>query len=85
MLREMRPGELGTWMALAHEWGEVRADLRAGIVASTMANIHRGRGTEAYSAQDFMPQYDKKEPQKDLAAKLKGFLMTRGRAPKKKG
>ena len=35
--------------------GELRADLRAGIVASTLANIHRGKNREAYTPQDFMP------------------------------
>ena len=40
MLREMRPHELGEWIAYAHvsPWGERRADLRAAIVASVIVN-----------------------------------------------
>jgi len=38
-------------------WGEERADLRAGIIASTIANVNRGRGQKAFAAADFMPRY----------------------------
>ena len=39
--------------------GERRADLRAGIIASTMANIWRGAEAPAYAPSDFMPQFDR--------------------------
>jgi protein required for attachment to host cells len=38
-------------------WGEWRADVRAGIIASTLANIHRKSGAKAYTAADFMPKF----------------------------
>lgn len=38
-------------------WGEARADLRSGVVASTIANRHRGRQERAYTAQDFLPHF----------------------------
>lgn len=38
-----------------------RADLRAGIIASTIANVFRGKGG-AFKPQDFMPSQEK--PQK---------------------
>ncbi len=36
-------------------WGEWRADLRAGIIASVIANVNRGKKTKAFLAKDFMP------------------------------
>ncbi len=53
------------WIAYAEiePFGEERADLRAGIVASTMANINRQKGKPAYKPQDFMPKFGKQEPQ----------------------
>lgn len=38
-------------------WGEERADLRAGIIAATIANVNRGGG-KAATPQDFMPDFD---------------------------
>ncbi len=38
--------------------GERRADLRAGIIASVIANTQRGPDTPAYHPHDFMPQFD---------------------------
>lgn len=38
--------------------GEERADLRAGIVACTIANSVRGKGTKPTKPQDFMPKFD---------------------------
>ena len=48
------------WQAYHSRWplGEVRADLRAGIIASTIANVHRGADTPAFHPSDFMPQLD---------------------------
>ena len=50
--------EFTEWMAFArlHPFGEWRADLRAGIVASTIANVNRGKG-KAYKPSDFMPDF----------------------------
>lgn len=43
-------------------FGEERADLRAGIVASTVANAHRSKG-RAFRPKDFMPNFDGDKPQ----------------------
>lgn len=40
-------------------FGEERADLRAGIIAATMANAWRGKGSRTYKPQDFMPRFDR--------------------------
>ena len=39
--------------------GEDRADLRAAIVACTMANAWRGKNQRAFRVEDFMPDFDK--------------------------
>lgn len=74
MLSEMRPSELGMWAAFytVDPWTEERADMRAGIVASTLANVHRGRNTRAFSAADFMPFRERPDT---LAQDLRAFLM----------
>lgn len=50
--------ELTEWMAAynVEPWGEDRSDLRAGIVASTVANCHSTKGHE-FKPSDFIPQF----------------------------
>lgn len=36
-------------------WGEDRADLRSGILAALLFNVHRGPRQKAKGAADFMP------------------------------
>ena len=58
-LREnMTVEEFQAWVMLEQiePFGEFGAWLRAGIIASTMANIHRGKDQAAFSATDFMPE-----------------------------
>lgn len=57
--------ELLTRMQLAVK----RSDLRAGIIASTIANVFRSKG-KASKPQDFMPQESSQpnQPKKDLLA-----------------
>lgn len=87
MLRELRPSELGLWAALwrIEPWGEDRADLRSGIVASVMANIWRDskKKPEPFSAEDFMP-YREVEKSADLSAKIRGALLAAGAKGKAK-
>jgi hypothetical protein len=56
-----------TWQQLAgwqryHQlepFGEERADLRMGILASLYANAHRGKSSDkVLTASDFMPKFD---------------------------
>ena len=52
--------EFTRWQAF-HEiepFGEERADLRSGIVASVIANVNRGKHSKTYKPADFMPQFD---------------------------
>lgn len=39
-------------------FGDRRHDLQAGIIAATIANVNRGKDTEAYVPSDFMLPWD---------------------------
>ena len=53
----MGDGELDLWLAKdrLEAGGQFREDLRAAIVASTIANCHLGRDSSPFRASDFMP------------------------------
>ena len=53
--------EYALWRAYyeIEPFGEERADLRAAIIAMTIANVFRGRG-RSYKAEDFMPDFDRR-------------------------
>jgi len=53
------------WYYQIEPWGEDRADLRAGIVSSTIANYAgkvRSEGTQQAMPADFMPYLERPEP-----------------------
>ena len=54
-------------------WGEERADLRAGIIASTIANVNRGKG-KAFSPGDFMPEFDKQPKQRQTPEEMAAVM-----------
>lgn len=58
---EMSHREFVSWLAFyeVEPWGEERADLRAGIVASTVANCHVSRKGKGFKPSDFMPDFGK--------------------------
>jgi len=58
MLARMSGQELTEWMAFyqLEPWGTKVDDQRAGIVASTMANLWGG-GKKKFKPDDFMPEY----------------------------
>lgn len=49
--------EMGIWQAEYERqpWGEIRIDLAGGVVASVLANVHRGKDSQPYKPSDFMP------------------------------
>lgn len=57
MSEEISDAELREWMAFyrLEPFGDERADLRAGIVASTVVNVNRGKRGKATKPTDFMP------------------------------
>lgn len=65
MLRELRPTELGLWLALwqIDPWGEQRADLRAAIGHSLLANINTdsSKRPQGWKPADFMPYRDRED------------------------
>ena len=74
---ELRQGmtaeELHEWMAYYEidPFGNDRADLNSAIVASTMANCHRGKTQRPYKPADFMPKFDQvkhEQPIEDMIA-----------------
>lgn len=61
LLKNISSRELTEWMVYytIEPFGEERADLRAGIISSTVANVNRGKGGRTYKPQEFMPKFDK--------------------------
>ena len=68
MLAEISSALFAEWLAYSRiePWGEERADLRAGIVASTIANVNRGKKGKEFSPADFMPKFETED--EDAAA-----------------
>jgi len=56
--------EFHDWAELyaAEPFGDVRSDLRMGILAATLSNRWRGRSEEAQKPADFMPFLDPDDP-----------------------
>lgn len=63
--------EFGQWWALyrADPWGELRADIGSGIVASTLANIHRAQGVQPFGPLDFCPYLKPREAPQEMTAR----------------
>lgn len=72
MLTRMSSRELTEWMAYAQlePFGEARGDLRAGIVASTIANANRDakKQPHPYTPHQFMPLVEEPEPDAEMVA-----------------
>lgn len=60
MLESITSTQLSEWMAYYEldPWGGERADLLAGIIASTIANCNRAKNQPAFKPKDFMPRFD---------------------------
>ena len=68
MLARMDSFELTEWMAYSEvePFGAERDNLHAAIVASTIANVNRGKNSKSFSPQEFMLHTEKpKEPDVD--------------------
>lgn len=77
LLSRVDSKELAEWIAydMIEPIGSVRTDLAAGIVASTVANCHRGKNQSAFSPMDFMPLQKPAEEQtpEEIGKKLRAF------------
>jgi len=86
LLERISSLELSEWMAYAQlePFGEERADLRAGIVASVFANANRDpkKKGHPYQPKDFMPDFDaESEEQKspeEIYAMMRTWAMMQG-------
>lgn len=75
-VEEFSSREVSEWMAYAgiSPFGEERADVRAGIIASVIAEVNRDRKKQSrpFTPADFMPFVDRSEPATDeLSVKIK--------------
>lgn len=81
--RRISAAEYYEWAAFAQlePFGEERADLRAAIVACTVANAFRGKNQKAAQPADFMPDFEPKrrQTQADMAAVMKQFALAHNR------
>lgn len=60
MLAEITSVQFAEWMAYSRlePWGQDRDDLRMGIVASTIANVNRGKNQKPFKPDDFIPDFE---------------------------
>lgn len=60
LLQSMSADIFAEWAAYyeLEPWGGERGDLRAGIVASVIANTHRHKDHRPFTPHDFMPTFD---------------------------
>ena len=67
LLARIDSKELSEWMAYyeVNPFGSVRDDLQAGIIASTIANVNRGKNDKSFTPSDFMPYMDKPQQSED--------------------
>ncbi len=68
LLARVGSDELTEWMAFyqLEPFGDMRADLRSGVVAATFANAHRTKDARTFTPEDFMP-YIERTPTQDSA------------------
>jgi hypothetical protein len=62
MLSRISSAELSEWIAFANlePFGTEIGFLGHAIVASTIANVNRGKNKKTYKPEDFMPQFESK-------------------------
>lgn len=58
--------ELSEWIAFDRisPFGDKRADVRTGVLGSTMVNIWKGRGGKPAEIEDFIPDFTKNRGRK---------------------
>ncbi len=62
LLARIGSDELTEWMAFyqLEPFGDLRADLRSGVISSTIANANRAKHSQAFTPEDFMPFTDRR-------------------------
>jgi hypothetical protein len=66
MLAEITSTQFAEWMAYSkiEPWGQDRDDLRMGIIASTIANVNRGKNGKPLNPQDFIPDFEPEDEER---------------------
>lgn len=73
----MPAAEFNLWAAYyrAAPWGDYRADLRAGIISATVANVQRDPKSKPFVPVDFMPFEQRPPPPPvDIEANIELFM-----------
>jgi hypothetical protein len=85
-VEQLSARELDDWRAFyaVEPWGAWRENLHAGLVASTIANVNRAKGSKAFSAMDFMLKERDSSADQIKTAQVVGFLRAASRKGKKK-
>jgi len=82
MLERIDSRTLAEYMALDRidPQGSFRGDVQAAVVASTVANCHRGKGSRAFGIKDFLPfTQDEKQTSSDIETQLMQLVqLTKG-------
>ncbi len=63
MLARLGSDEFTEWVAYSQlePFGDLRGDYRSGVVAATLANVHRTKDARAFRPEDFMPFLEQPE------------------------
>jgi hypothetical protein len=85
--QEVDAREFAEWMAYYNiePFGPEREDLRAGIVACTIANVNRGKGTRSMKPSDFVPKFGGKSRQSESEMEMRLLVWARMHNAKIKG
>ena len=75
LLNRISSHELSEWQAysILEPFGEGTAFLRTGIIASTIANVNRGKNSKMLGPEDFIPKFgevEKKEKMQSFEEQL---------------
>lgn len=74
MLARIDSREITEWMVyekIAGPLGGKRVDVGAAIVAATVANTNRRKGTKAANPDDFVPKWDDYQSDEDMWAQIR--------------
>lgn len=86
MLRELSSEQFAGWWAFYRRqpWGFYADNLRAGVVASTVANCNRRKGQPPFRASDFLPtdrgESEPERPADNRAIAAQGLALFEGLA-----
>jgi hypothetical protein len=88
LLSTLSSYELHEWLLFyqINPFGIFRADIQAGIIASTIANVNRGSNTKEFTPEDFLPKFEEKidNKQQTVEQMVAGIQLYMGAIPESK-